>query len=75
MTVGEAAKVLGISRDSVRRRVTSGELEGFWTDPLSQRTDVNGVPNRGHRRIYADSVERYRQAQSAAERKPEEHTP
>jgi hypothetical protein len=75
MTVGEVSRVLGISRDSVRRRVASGELDGYWTDPLSQRTDVNGVPNRGHRRIYADSVERYRRAQSAAEPRSEKHTP
>jgi hypothetical protein len=59
MTTGQAAKRLGMTTAMVRRRLQSGALEGYFTDPDSGRTDTNGNPMRGHRRVFVDSVEAY----------------
>lgn len=58
--VGEAAKLLGLSRPQVRRRLEIGELEGVWRSPwLEPKEDANGNVLRGHRRVFVDSIERY----------------
>jgi integrase len=51
-SIGEAAALLGCSRDTVRRLADAGTLER-WIDPLSYRNE---------RFVSPDSVERYRQA-------------
>lgn len=50
ITVGEAARRLGLSDDSIRRRCDTGTLRAIWTIP----------PNAGQRRVSAESVERLR---------------
>lgn len=62
MSMGEAAKLLGVSRPTLRRLCDAYEKnpdEGLpfaWTSPNSGRTDVNGHRLRGHRRPFAASV-------------------
>lgn len=51
MTVPEAAAILRVSEETVRRAFDAGELKGYKT-----RAD------RGWRRIYRTSVEEYRRA-------------
>lgn len=50
ISVGEAAKRLGLSDDTIRRRCDEGKLRYFWTRP----------PDGGQRRISPASVEAYR---------------
>lgn len=58
MTIGEAAKRLGLSEDTVRRRCDEGALEVSWTRP----------PRSGQRRVTVASVERmYREMYGPAE--------
>jgi len=51
ISVGEAARRLGLSDETVRRRCDDGVLRAIWTNP----------PNGGHRRVSAASVEALRQ--------------
>lgn len=48
ISVGEAARRLGLSDDTVRRRCDEGVLHAIWTNP----------PNGGHRRVSVASVEK-----------------
>jgi excisionase family DNA binding protein len=48
MTIGEAARRLGLSEDTVRRRCDEGALTVSWTRP----------PRSGQRRVTVESVER-----------------
>jgi excisionase family DNA binding protein len=51
ITIGEAARRLGLSDDSARRRADEGEFgEVVWTKP----------PRGGQRRVSAAAVEIYR---------------
>jgi excisionase family DNA binding protein len=50
LRIGQAAELLGVSDDTVRRRCDEGMLEYFWTKP----------PGGGERRIWEDSVENLR---------------
>lgn len=50
ITIGEAARRLGVSTDTVRRRADVGELRTRWTKP----------PKRGWRMVAAADVEAYR---------------
>lgn len=59
LTTAQVAERLGISVASVRRLVDGSVLEGFWTAPNAGFQDSRGFALRGHRRVYADSVERY----------------
>ena len=47
LTTGEAARVLQVSRDTVKRLYERGEIEGFKTSQI------------GHIRLYRDAVEEY----------------
>lgn len=58
MTTGQAAKRLGISLASLRRRVDAGVIEAYREAKVVSR-DINGHPLRGHRRVFVDSVEAY----------------
>lgn len=49
ITVTQAAKRLGLSTETIRRRVDDNELRGRWTLP----------GKRGRRRVSAASVEEY----------------
>lgn len=51
IAIGEAARRLGLSEASVRRRCDDGTLRSIWTKP----------PGGGQRRIAASSVETMRQ--------------
>lgn len=48
MSVSEAARRLGVSEDTVRRRCAEGALTAVWTRP----------PGSGQRRVTVESVER-----------------
>jgi len=48
MSVSEAARRLGVSEDTVRRRCDEGALTASWTRP----------PRSGQRRVTVESVER-----------------
>jgi hypothetical protein len=58
MTTGQAAKRLGISLASLRRRVDAGVIEAYREAKVVD-TDIRGFKLRGHRRIFVDSVEAY----------------
>lgn len=47
LTTGEAARILNISHDTVKRLYERGEIGGFKTS------------NSGHIRLYRDSVEEF----------------
>lgn len=52
ISLGEAARRLGLSNDTTRRRADDGELGPVvWTKP----------PGAGQRRLWASAVEAYRQ--------------
>lgn len=50
LTVAEAAQILGVSEDTVRRRIDDGSLKGWRTKP----------GGGGWRRVSRASVESYR---------------
>jgi predicted site-specific integrase-resolvase len=73
MSTGEAARLLGVSRKTVRRWATDGEISFVWTSPHSTRTDRHGRRLRGHRRLDAAEVETLARAQRTSaedQRKP-----
>jgi hypothetical protein len=75
VTMGEAAKLLGVSVRTVRQMCKAFDddpevgLPYAWTSPLMGRTDRNGHVLRGHRRPFASSV---RELARASGRLPEE---
>lgn len=54
VSVAEAAVLLGVSEETVRRAYDAGELLGYRTRPV-----------RGNRRIYRSSVEEYARRRQA----------
>lgn len=50
ITVGEAADRLGVSKQTVRRRIADKAIKARWTRP----------PNRGWRQVSEASVDAYR---------------
>lgn len=51
MTVAQAALLLGVSEETVRRAFDAGEIDGFRTRP-----------DGGWRKLYRRSVDQYRRA-------------
>ncbi len=58
MSMGEAARMLGLSVDKVRDLCNSGELAFVWTYGEMPHADVAGRMLRGHRRPYVAAVRR-----------------
>ncbi len=70
ITVGEAAKILGVSASTVQRRCEDWErnpretprpgIAFIWTMPPTGRLDSAGRPITGRRRLLRESVMRYK---------------
>lgn len=69
VSVGEAAKILGVSVSSVQRLCDAHEanpraeppvgLRFRWTSPHSGRVDVHGREMKGRRRVFRSALEEY----------------